>query len=224
MFYSFVEIGTTISNAPVIANLTMAASVSEKIVLAFSTNVASGGCSGTLFQVLNEAETQYYQLTLVDKDSLKFEFRLLTGQVPVIVPINVQNLDFCDTTRHIVNIERTADHKITYRIDGRKVVEKEYRIKAYSLFVKPYNYYVGNTKAEDDPFVGCISGAKFHLFTTKGQMMTVEPIKVGVRSSNSSCKLSFCCKFFLGPSNKRIFFNILLQCIIVITMFYYNIL
>ena len=179
------------------ANLTMAASEREQIVLAFSTNVETVRCSGTLFQVLNEAKNQYYKLTLVDSNSLKFEFKLLPQQDATTVDIDVKNVDFCDTTRHIVNIERTADRRITYRVDGRKVVEQLFTIKAGNSFVKPYNYYIGNTEARDNLFVGCISGAKFHLFTAEGHMMSVEPIEVGVRSSNTSCKFNYCCCFYL---------------------------
>ena len=177
----------------------MASSRYEKIVLAFSTD-AKSGCTGTIFHVVNEADNQYYKLRMQDRDSLRFEFKLLPLQPAVEVRIDVTNINLCDTTRHIVNIERTFDNKIKYRIDGRKVVEKEYRIKADALFLKPYNYYVGNTKADDDAFVGCISGAKFHLFTLNGNMMSVEPIKVGVRS-NSSCK--YCCAVCIFPHTMR---------------------
>ena len=173
----------------------MASSRYEKIVLAFAT-VADSGCTGTLFHVVNEADNQYYKLKMQDRDSLRFEFKLLPLQPAVEVRIDVTNINFCDKTRHIVNIERTFDNKIKYRIDGRKVVEKKYEIKANAFFSKPYNYYIGNTKENDGAFVGCISGAKFHLFTSNGNMMSVEPIKVGVRS-NSSCK--YCCVMCIFP-------------------------
>lgn len=171
------------------ANLTIAASRYEKIVLAFATLPESDRCSGTLFEVLSEKEDQYYRLRVVDRNSLEFEFRLVSSLPEVTVKIDVQSINFCDTTRHIVNIERTSDDKIKYRVDGRKVVVKEeYKQQTNILFTKPYNYYVGNTKAESDPFFGCISGAKFHMFTEQGIMKTVKPIRHGIRSSNMSRK------------------------------------
>lgn len=200
---SFTEIGTKIENSPVYANLTMASSRYEKIVLAFATLAESNRCSGTLFQILSEKEDQYYTLRLVDRNSLEFKFRLVTSQSPVTVKIDVQSINFCDTTRHIVNIERTSDDEIRYRVDGRKyVVKDEYKQQTDIFFVKPYKYYVGNTKAENDAFFGCISGAKFHLFTAQGEKKTVEPIKQGILNSNTSRK--FIALYLLGtiyPTN-----------------------
>lgn len=188
-FCSFPETGTKIENAPVYANLTMASSRYEKIVLAFATTADSDRCSGTLFQVKNEKGDQHYKLKLVDRDSLEFVFRLFPSLPDVTVKINVESINFCDSTRHIINIERTNDDRIIYSVDGRKSVEKDDHKKEIAAdFLKPYNYYVGNTEEEDDVFIGCISGVKFHLFTAQGQMKTVEPIAQGIRNSNSSGK------------------------------------
>ena len=172
----------------------MASSKYEKIVLAFSKDADNDNeCKGTLFEVLNEKEDQYYKLVLKDRDSLVFDFKLQSTLDARTVNIDPGHIDFCDTTRHIVNIERTAEGNIKYRVDGRKVVEKKFESSSDTLpmFVKPYNYYIGNTKAKDDSFDGCISGAKFHLFTFDGVMKTVEPIAQGIRNSNTSCKLAF---------------------------------
>jgi hypothetical protein len=171
----------------------MASSKYEKIVLAFSTEAVYDRCHGTLFQILSEDEAQYYKLSVIDRNSLEFEFRLLPLQREEKLRIDVGNIDFCDRTRHIVNIERTvegsSESKIKYRIDGRKIVERDYQLKAVAEFKKPYKYYVGNTKVQgtDDVFVGCISGAKFHLYAADGAMPeTVEPIARVIRPSNGS--------------------------------------
>lgn len=169
----------------------MALSRYEKMVLAFSTKADdTQTCSGTLFQILSQDEKQYYKLRLIDRNSLEFVFRLRTEQPEVVHKIDASNIDFCDSSRHIVNIERTVNNKILHRIDGRKIAGRDYNLQLNDAnFVKPYNYYVGNTKILDDPFVGCISGAKFHLFTAEDVMQTVEPIAQGIRSkTNSTCK------------------------------------
>lgn len=201
---SIVEIGARIKKSAIIANLTMASSKFEKIVLAFSTKSDVDSCSGTLFEVHNEVpddkddKKQYYKLRLKDRNTLEFTFRLQQILAEVRLVIDVDSIDFCDSTRHIVNIERSVENsaknilgnKIKYRIDGRKVIERTYQQAAAPEFIKPYHYYVGDSKEENDEFDGCISGAKFHLFSdflsNNGFMKTVEPIVVGIRSNDSS--------------------------------------
>ena len=210
-FCTFSETGTKIENEPVCANLTMASSEYEKIVLAFATTADSDRCSGTLFQVKNEKGDQHYKLRLVDRDSLEFVFRLFPRLPDVTVKINVQSINFCDSTRHIVNIERTKDKRIIYSVDGRKSVEKDYEKEIADEFLKPYKYCVGNTEEKDGVFIGCISGAKFHLFTAQGEMKTVEPIAQGIRNSNSSGKFIVFLPSTIHLFQKRLSFMIYLK-------------
>ena len=163
----------------------MASSRYEQIVLAFSTDLNSR-CSGTLFNVLSEDGSQYYKLMMKSRTSLEFEFKIRRSLPAENLKMDENSIDFCDNTRHIVNIERTIKNKILYRIDGRRIVEVDYGDKLNDFFYKPYNFYVGKTKNVDDAFDGCLSGVKFHLFSSVGDMKTVQPIKQGIRSSNDS--------------------------------------
>lgn len=177
-------------------NLTIPPSNTEKIVLAFSSDKLDGPCSGTLFQVLNNNGSQFYKLTLTSRRSLKFEFKLLSTLPEFSVNIDIDQIDLCDTTRHILNIERAKDDKdklINYRIDGRKIAMKRFQLDVIQPLFKPYKFYVGNlgrTSAEK-AFNGCISGLKLHFFSEDGKMETVEPVRRAIETNNTSKLLTF---------------------------------
>lgn len=183
---TFVEIGASMSNwptNPVSANVTIN-SVSEKIVLAFST----ASCSGTLFELRNNVG-QYYRLRIRDENSLDFEFKLRPTPA-VVVAIDIDSINFCDTARHIVNIERTSNRLIKYMVDGRRqVIQSGYTNDANAAFnlIAVANFSLGRQYDGLLPFDGCISGAKFHFSDSNGVMKTVEPI-VQVLNSNSTSK------------------------------------
>ncbi|XP_046846012.1 EGF and laminin G domain-containing protein-like [Xenia sp. Carnegie-2017] len=194
--YCTKEIGASMSNwptNPVSANVTIN-SVSEKIVLAFST----ASCSGTLFELRNNVG-QYYRLRIRDEDSLDFEFKLRATPA-VVVPINIDSINFCDTARHIVNIERTSNNRlIKYMVDGRRqVILSGYTNDANAAFnlMAVANFSLGRQYDGLLPFEGCISGAKFHFFASNGVMKTVEPIVQVLNSNSSNLPTNYSC----GPT------------------------
>ena len=68
-----------------------------------------------------------------------------------------------------------------------KVLERA----AEGYFDQPYYFYVGNLKVGVEPFVGCMSGAKFHMLMIDDVLKTVEPIKEGVISNDTGRYLTW---------------------------------
>ena len=181
------EIGANFENSAIhssTVNFTTGQSQAEKMVLAFSTK-PERTCSGTLFEILSQDERQYYKLVLLRDNELEFEFKLVQTLDPIKIKISAPHVRFCDTSRHIVYIERNSTYFIKYQVDRLAMVEQRYEQAAASVFDKPYYFYVGNNKIGNQQYHGCMSGVKFHLVMTSGVMKTVEPIREGTLSNDT---------------------------------------